>query len=187
MREKSGLKALLGCAILIASTAAPGTARAQQEPRPTPPQPSLPAVTAADCEAPATRDALLADPEAVIETASRHGMELNRHSERLMEWRGDQFVRAGRWTEADKRAFAARLLENEAFVTEAAAGINMAMEVLEPAMQAADESRPAAERCRSLIAMVGVFDRLTESVERQWRIVDEAYAAEARRLGVSLD
>ena len=184
-RRRSGLAVAIWAAVSLCGSASAET-RPQQRPAP-PERPAIPAPTAADCEVPATRDALLANPERVVEAAAQYGMELNRYSEQLMAWRGGQLIGAGRWTEEQERAFAARLLENEAFVTEAAAGMNMAMDVLEPAMQAADESRPAAERCRSLIAMVDLFDGLTASVERQWLIVDQVYDAEARRLGLNLE
>ena len=45
-----------------------------------------------------------------------------------------------------------------------------------------DESVDPVERCRSLIAIQGAFQRITALVELQWGIIDRLFAAEAARL-----
>ena len=182
-----GLKATgIALALLLASGAqaqapAPVT-------RPLPPQrPELPLPSEADCEAPATRDALLADPEAAMQAASRYAMELNAYSDQLMEWRSYQMLQSGHWTEADKGAFGMRILQDPEFGRELEAGLGLVGEMMEPAMKIGDESVDPVERCRSLIAIQGAFQRITASVELQWGIIDRLFAAEAARLGVALE
>ena len=147
----------------------------------------MPSPSAADCAAPATRDALLADPEAVIHAAGRYATALNAYSDQLMRWRSDQLVSTGRWTRDDALAFGLRILEDADFSREMETGFRLAHEVVEPMMKVGDDRRPAAERCEALIAAQGVFDRITASVETQWGIIDRLFAAEAQRLGVALD
>jgi hypothetical protein len=156
--------------------------------RPAPPRrPELPMPSEADCEVPATRDALLADPEAAMQAASRYGLELNAYSDQLMEWRSDQMLRSGRWTRDDKAAFGMRILQDPEFGRELEAGLGLVGEIMEPAMKIGDESVDPIERCRSLIAIQGAFQRITASVEAQWAIIDRLFAVEAARLGVTLE
>jgi len=149
--------------------------------------PALLSLTARDCEDPARRAELLRTAEAGMAEVRAYGEALNALSTALMEWRGAQLVAAGRWSEDDKSRFAAEMLSNPEFMTEAEAGMGMAMDVVEPAMRAGDESRPELERCHGLVEMHAVFARITDSVRRQWGIVERLYAAEAQRLGVTLD
>ena len=173
-----------------------GGAQAQEQaplaaaptPRPTPPQrPDLPLPSGSDCEVPATRDALLADPEAAMQAASRYAMELNAYSDQLMEWRSEQLLRTGRWSQVDKGAFGMRILQDPDFGRELEAGLGLVGEMMEPAMKIGDESLDPVERCRSLIAVQNVLQRIGTSVEVQWGIIDRLFAAEAQRLGVVLD
>jgi hypothetical protein len=104
-----------------------------------------------------------------------------------MAWRGDQLIESGRWTAADRSAFGMRILEDPDFAREMEAGFNLALAVVEPAMMIGDTGLAAGERCRALIAVQDAFDRITVAVERQWAIIDGLFAAEAGRLGVTLD
>lgn len=149
--------------------------------------PALLSLTAQDCEEPARRTKLLRTAEAGMAEVRAYGEALNAHSAALMEWRGEQLVAAGRWTEDDKTRFATEMLSDPTFMTEVEAGMAMATDVIEPAMRAGDESRPELERCHGLVEMHAVFARIMDSVRRQWGIVERLYAAEAQRLGVSLD
>jgi hypothetical protein len=174
-------------AALVALTLSASAGSAPDDARPQPPQrPTIPA-TEADCLMPEQRDRLISDPEAFIAAAAEYGMELNRHSEQLMAWRNRQFREAGRWSEDDEGRIGLALLENAAFVEEAAASMNLALDVLEPLTRFSEEHRSAEDKCRDLIETQGIFERMTSSVERQWRMIDEAYAAEAARLGMAVD
>ena len=190
---RSALKAAgIALALLMA-----GGAQAQEQAtladpapttRPTPPQrPDLPLPSGSDCEVPATRDALLADPEAAMQAASRYAMELNAYSDQLMEWRSEQLLRTGRWSQDDKGAFGMRILQDPDFGRELEAGLGLVGEMMEPAMKIGDESLDPVERCRSLIAVQNVLQRIGTSVEVQWGIIDRLFAAEAQRLGVVLN
>jgi len=156
--------------------------------RPTRPErPAAAAVSASDCATPSVRDRLLADPEAVIEEAARYGTALNAYSDQLMRWRGNQLARTGRWSRDDEVAFGMRILEDPDFSREMEAGFRLAHEVVEPMMKVGDDSRPVEERCLALVAAQDVFDRITASVEIQWAIIDRLFAAEAQRLGVTVE
>ena len=188
---RSGLKAAgLALALLL-----DGGALAQEQAeapapitRPAPPRrPDLPLPTDADCEVPATRDALLADPEAVIMASSQYARDLNLYTDQLMNWWSEQLIQSGRWTEQDKSEFGMRILQDPEFGREFEAGLDLVGEVMEPAMLIGDESRPADERCRAIIAAQQAFDGITASVEVQWGIINRLFAVEAARLGVSLE
>ena len=155
-----------------------------------PQSPAAPAITEiseADCQDSGRRTALLGDLDAVIEPTSSYGQALNSYNERLMEWRNDQFVRAGRWTEGDAARFAAALLQDPEFANAAQSGLTLAEQVLAPATSAADESKPPLERCHSLIRLQSIFGDILRAVQQQWSVADARYAAEARRLGVAID
>ena len=139
--------------------------------------------TEADCEVPATRDALLADPEAAMQAASRYGMELHAYSDQLMEWRSEQLLRSGRWTQDDKGAFGMRILQDPDFSRELEAGLRLVGEMMEPAFKIGDESIAPVERCLSLIAVQNALQRITASVEVQSGLIDRLFAAEAARVG----
>ena len=97
------------------------------------------------------------------------------------------FNRINRWTQDDKGAFGMRILQDPDFGRELEAGMGLVGEIMEPAMKIGDESVDPVERCRSLIAIQGAFQRITASVELQWGIIDRLFAAEAARLGVALE
>src|SRR4029453_11879831 len=119
-------------ALLLVSSAQAQTQAPAPVVRPLPPQrPELPLPSEADCEVPATRDALLADPESAMQAASRYAMELNAYSDQLMEWRSDQMLRSGHWTEEDKSAFGMRILQDPQFRRELEAGRGVAGETLD--------------------------------------------------------
>lgn len=186
---RTGLKAAgIALALLLANSVQAQEQAPAPVTRPVPPQrPELPLPSEADCEVPATRDALLADPEAAMQAASRYAMELNAYSDQLMEWRSDEMLRSGHWTSEDKAAFGMRILQDPEFGRELEAGLGLAGEIMEPAMKIGDESVDPVDRCRSLIAIQGAFQRITTSVEVQWTIIDRLFAAEAARLGVTLE
>ena len=190
------MRSMLKTAVLVMALATGAAAPAQdgsssESPpvaRPMRPErPATAAVSATDCATPATRDRLLADPEAVIAEAARYGTALNAYSDQLMRWRGEQLTRTGRWSRDDELAFGMRILENPDFSRELEAGFRLAHEVVEPMMKVGDDSRPAEERCLALVAAQRVFDRVTASVEIQWAIIDRLFAAEAQRLGVTVE
>jgi hypothetical protein len=180
------MRLLRAVAALILALGA-GNASAQDDVRPEPPQRPGAQATEADCQVPERRDRLIADPEAFIAAASAYGLELNRHSERLMEWRSRKFREAGRWTADDETEFGMALIQDAAFIEEMAASMNLAMDVLAPLTRFSEQGRAPEDQCRDLIETQGLFDRLTSSVERQWRMIDQAYAAEAARFGIALD
>ena len=188
---RSGLKAA-GLALALLSGSAALAQEQSEAPapvaRPAPPQrPDLPLPTEADCEVPATRDALLADPETAMQAASRYAMELNAYSDQLMEWRSEQLLQSGRWTQDDKGAFGMRILQDQDFGRELEAGLGLVGEMMEPAMMIGDTSLAPVERCRSLIAVQNVLQRISSSVEVQWGIIDRLFAAEGQRVGATLD
>jgi hypothetical protein len=173
-------------ALLLVAGSLGAQASAGQRPQ-APPRPALTRVTTADCADPVRRDAVLANPEAAIAPWGEYGKALTGHGTIMMDWRSDRLIASGRWTQADKQRFSAELLEDEQFVGEATRGMGMVEEILPPAMLAGDAAKPAPERCAAVITLQGVFERILASVERQWAIADARFAAEARRLGVSLD
>ena len=186
-RAKAAALALgLLASVGLASQPAFGGEDAASRPQP-PRRPALPVVSEADCDVPERREALVADPEAAMQAASSYGRALNHYSERLMEWRSDRFIRAGRWTAADKNAFGMRILQDPDFSRELEQGMRLVGGIMEPAMVIGDEARPAIDRCLALLAIQQAFDGITASVEAQWVIIDRLFAAEAQRLGVTLD
>ena len=173
-------------ALLLLTMSAPSAAAAP-EARPAPPQRPALRLTEADCAIAERRDPVIADPDSFIAESASYGQALNLHSERLMEWRNRQLRATGHWTDEDETRFGLALIEDPEFAEQVAISLNLAMDTLTPFTRFGEEGRSAQDKCRDLVEAGQLFDRISRSVERQWELIDEAFAAEAARLGISLD
>lgn len=174
--------ALAGPALAKEPAAAPATVQPTRPERPT-----LPVVAATDCQDVTRRGALLADPMPIVDAVTSYGRALNAYGQALNQWRSDQLTRSGRWSAENRQHFAMRILDHPEIQRGLEANFGLVGEMMEHSLLIGDARKPPLERCRSLVAIQGYFDRITASVETQWQLIDRMFAQEAVRIGVTLD
>jgi hypothetical protein len=159
-------------------------------PRPTPPEViARPMDIELDCTAPDEKVA--ADLSAIMENPDSwfaQMTELGMHSQRMIAWYGQQFIRAGRWNQLQADEFAAALGERP----EMAEIVDWSTEMLEGIiadMGEAIEQSAAGDKIAACRTMQNSFARMADApniVQRSWAAIDTIYTEEARRLGVTL-
>ena len=182
------LAALLG---LLASLAASGVAQ-QRPPAPgtrpvAPARPALPAGNVADCDDPARRGALMADPQRFVLPALEYGSAYRRYLEAMVAWWAGRLIRSGRWTEARRSEFEQGLGALPEVVSASQtqeAGLREVMGTMNGPMSG--DLNSAAE-CRTGVARQNGLRQIVEGSEAMLRAIEAAYRAEAARLGVTLD
>ena len=146
-----------------------------------------PALRATDCSKAEQRATLLAQLETVMAAAQPAAQEMNQFLERRMEAHASRLIERGVWTANDRARFGMVLLNRPdftAYMEESLSVISAMMTSLEAIM---NEGSGEPERCEAMLSMIGGLDRSMAVAETGWRVIDTAYAEEARRLGVSLD
>lgn len=158
--------------------------------KPTPPTLALPPRPAKGaCADPTAAAALSGSFEDAAMAALDYGNAGSRYSEHLAEWIGQQLVDKGVWSEQRKSAFALSALEDPVIMAELEAQMPRAMTMME-AMMGFAEARDAGDEaaaCAAALSGLGTVYDIVASNERQWARMHSRYAAEAARLGVTLD
>ncbi len=114
---------------------------------------------------------------------------VNDYFEQLMEWDGQQFVKAGKWTAQQKKAFERGLLGRPELKDAWAYFLNIAMQTLTRFADLAD-SADAGDDARACRALNGILDDVVEHGKRTLvhaDAIDRIYRAEAAKLGVTLE
>lgn len=143
----------------------------------------------ADCAVAAKRDAIRADPTLQLEAVMNFADPLLKYAELLSEWKGQQLVKQGVWTEQRRTEFWLKFLDDPKF----AASFRKSMDGLTAMMATlmkmgdAEQRGDATGQCRAAVQIVGHMVAIVKTVEVQWTVVHEAYALEAARLGVTLE
>jgi hypothetical protein len=200
---KAGVKfsvSLLGVGVWLDCTDRAGEAAAYDEAfgpapdiakRPEPPTlPSFPTLPIeADCAIPAKRDAILADPMIQIEAVMSFADPLLKHAELLSEWKGQQLVKRGVWTKQRQTQFWLEFLKDPKFAAAFSKGMDGVTAMIGTLMNMgeAQQRGDSAGQCRAAVQVAGQMVGIAKSVEVQWRVIHDAYALEAARLGVTLD
>ena len=171
--------------LMVVLTAAAFSAGAEP---PTLPRPLFPPeLRATNCSDAGERARLLGRGEAAFEAAGPAMQEANARFEARMNAHAERLIERRVWTKVDRERFTRELFERPAFksyLSDVAAITRSMMKSLEDIMRdPADEARS----CRALVTMLGEIDKSVRVGEQGWKLLDEAYAEEARRLGVSLD
>ena len=146
-----------------------------------------PALRATDCSNAAQRAALLTQVEPVMEAAQPAAREVNRRLEQRMEAHASRLIELGVWAQSDRARFATALLSRPDFNAYMDEGMTVLSAMMSSLETIASEASGEPERCQALLGMIGSLDRVFALAETGWRVIDTAYADEARRLGVSLD
>jgi hypothetical protein len=113
---------------------------------------------------------------------------MGEHSQLLMTWYGQQFVRAGRWNQAQADEFAAGLIERPE-MAETADWMSEMMEGLLTDLTAAMEQAAEGNKIGACRTMERTFTRMRgapDVLRRSWAAIDTIYTTEAHRLGVTL-
>jgi hypothetical protein len=174
---------------LLCALSPAAAAQAPTQPPIRPVMPDLPVLDPAACADPARRASILADGERILDLARAHAQADIAYSINLLLWRNARLRRSSRWTDVQEEAFTARLSENPEILRWSEAGETAASESLpdlQPIAAGKGADQQAAD-CRLLASLRDYAIRIAPIHEAQWRAIEAAYAAEARRLGVSLD
>ena len=145
------------------------------------------ALRATDCSNAQQREALLNQSEQMMETLRPATEEMNRRLERRMEAHASRLIELGVWTANDRSRFGMALLNRPDFNAYMDEGMTVLSGMMSSLETIASEESGEPERCEAMLSMIGSLDRTFALAETGWRVIDTAYAEEARRLGVSLD
>ncbi|HTU13513.1 MAG TPA: hypothetical protein VMG08_21665 [Allosphingosinicella sp.] len=176
-------------AVLAGLVGAPFSAALAQAPTRAPVRPAMPAMAPLDpaiCADPERRARLLADTESENERIMARAGVSAAYSEALITWRNAQLVRSGRWTEAERMAFTRGLRDDPGIRRSVEAASTAMGEIAQALAPFVRDASPEAA-CRAIVALRDFDIRMETLDDGQWRAIDAAYAAEARRLGVTLD
>ena len=154
---------------------------------PPPPPPVAPELRGTNCAVPGERKRLLEQSGAAFEAVQPIVRAANAQMEARMKAHADRLVALGVWKEPDVERFTGELLASADFTAYA-----LKVEAVFSAMLTALETMMAAPQdeeksCRALLAMLDEVDKSFAIGAEGWGVIDRAYAAEARRLGVSLE
>lgn len=153
----------------------------------TPPLLVAPELRGTNCAVPGERKRLLEQGEAAFEAARPAVQGANARMEARMKAHADRLIARGVWKDKDVERFSGELLTNPefaAYMTKLEAIFSAMMGALETMMAAPQDEEKS---CRALLAMLDEVDKSVALGAEGWSVIDRAYAAEARRLGVSLE
>jgi hypothetical protein len=161
--------------------------RATVAQRPEPPRLALPAEPAANvCTTEETRSAFLADFEPRLDEIMQYGAASGRYSETLANWKNQQMIQRGLWTEAESQNFALRLLEDPQFMRHFQSNMGGVLAMM-TAAQAMENAGDDTGRCAAGVRILRTARGVVTGAEAHWSYLDERYDAEARRRGGTLD
>lgn len=146
-----------------------------------------PALRTTDCSNADQRATLLAQVEQVMEAAQPATQEMNQRLEQRVEANASRLIELGVWTASDRARFGMELLNRPDFTAYMDEAMSVMSDMMGSLETIARETSSEPERCEAMLRMIGSLDRAFASAETGWRILDTAYAEEARRLGVSLN
>jgi hypothetical protein len=167
-------------------------ARAERPPDPAtrpaaPHRPALLAGNLADCDDPARRQALMADPQALVLPALEYGSAYRRYLGAMIAWWGGQLMHSGRWTEAQRGAFEGGLGALPGVMSAGLAQAAALRDVMATMNGPISEDLTSAAACRTGVARQNGLRQIVEGSEALLRALEAAYRAEAVRLGVALE
>lgn len=146
-----------------------------------------PALRATNCADAGQRETLISELEQVIEVTRPAIQEMNQVLERRMDQRSARLIELGVWTEADRARFALELMDRPDFKAYMEQGLAVISDMMTSLETVASEASTDPERCEAVLRIIASLDGAATAGETGWRVVDTAFAEEARRLGVSLD
>ena len=187
--EKAMLSRKLALLAWLAGAPLPVAAAIAQAPTQAPTRPTIPSLSAIDpaiCADPIRRASLIAESERAADPSRAFVDTAIDYTESLVAWRGAQLVHSGRWTNAQREAFEAGLRNGQ--IRQSAEAIQTAVrEALAAMAPPAPGTDQSVADCGTAIAGRAFEIRLHSLFEAQWRAIEAAYGAEARRLGVSIE
>lgn len=158
--------------------------------RPKPPAPLPAEAVKMDCTRPLSESekALANDENTMIESMGRY-QEANDYFEQLMEWNGQQFIKAGKWTQKQKEDFEFNLLSHPDLKDNWSYFISAVTRVLGHVGAMADgaTAKSDARVCQALNALFADVAEHGRRTLAHTAAIDRIFRAEATKLGVSLD
>lgn len=157
--------------------------------RPSPPQLPAGQITL-DCTLPLseTERAFANDEQKMMEWMARY-KATNDYFEQLQEWSGQQFVKAGKWTEQQKNDFEIKLLSRPELAESWGYFINAPLRVIThlSAIGGGTKAKNDAAVCRAFNALFADVAEHGRRTLAHTDAIDRIYRAEAAKIGLSLD
>jgi hypothetical protein len=159
-------------------------------PRPQPP--AMPAVTersAADCDRAEVQRELLTVVDGRASNPIALLLARASHAERLTQWKRWRLRSSGRVSSDRMMDIMLGALDQGSSGGDPMAAFSLMPRMLDALgrVGAQAEAGQSAAACRTSIELVGIFRQMEAVSAAQWRAMDAAFEAEARRLRISLD
>ena len=146
-----------------------------------------PALRATNCADSGQRETLISEMDRVMEATRPAIQEMNQVLEQRMDRRSARLIELGVWTADDRARFALNLMNRPDFQAYMESGVTVMSAMMSSLETVASATSTEPERCEAMLRRIGSLDAAVAAGEIGWRVMDTAFAEEARRLGVSLD
>lgn len=179
----------LGAALVCAH--APGTAQAATDRKPVPPSYSA-TDTPPQLDCTKTLDQLERDMSSVDDDKFAqwidHYQSMNSYFDALIEWDGQRFVKAGKWTAQKKKDFEAALFDRPELKENWSYFLNASTRALNNLSAFLDKAnkKDDAEACRAFNAIFADMGQIRQRGLDHSAAIDRLYQAEAAKLGLTL-
>lgn len=159
--------------------------------KPLPPNLPIPGPppTQAVCADPVARKSFVAGLEGQLIDLADFSRRNSNYTTRLINWRSEQLVKAGVWTEEQSFSEAMAILSDPRIMGPSEANARLMIPLVNDlgAIAQALESGDEDGACKLGVSVMGVLHRAMASNARQWQVIDERFAAVAKAKGVTLD
>ena len=137
----------------------------------------------------ARRAALLASHPDDADPMMRYVAERAKYRERLVTWKMDRLRKSGKLTDDQMMKLALSALAEPSANAGMVAGLGLLSGMFEDLDEAAraGQAKDDVRVCAALLRMFDKVERISAAVEPQWKAMERAIDAEARRAGVSFD
>ena len=159
-------------------------------PRPQPPALKLqPAFVAEDCGRPEVQEEMLSILEGRPNGAIGKLLHAASYSERLHQWKSWKLQSSGKVSDERMMKLALAALETGSPGGDPMAGFALFPKLFDAFGRLVEEAEAGdrAAACRTSFDLLGVYKEMELVAARQWKTMDAAIEAEARKVGVSLD
>jgi hypothetical protein len=144
-----------------------------------------PPFTAATCDDPAKRKALLATDPDKLDVLQRLKAKSDANQAK-MEQLIDRLAERAKWTPEQKSEFGMKLLEAPGFDAAMKEGFHLFGGMMKQ-LDIVLKSKDAQTNCHAVVAMMAIVPKIDVNAQHQWDLMRGVVEDEAKRLGVSLD
>ena len=143
-----------------------------------------PELLATDCGNAEARKRLLQQGDAAL-AGLEPLMQATEQLKAQMDARGARLIATGKWTEADRTRFSARLLFDPEFAAHVTRMEEFATAVMATLESGFAEPEDDARSCRAVLSILDQIARITGVADEGWQLIDRTFSEEERRLGIA--